>query len=452
VAGNGRRYRFYRIMLALMTTALTLTVLISTNIWNPLPVLNDLINRLTRLSDPEPEWTVRLGGKPDIAAVMSGSRVVVASRGFVEGYRTDDGQRAWHRSAYWAFPASSVVVIQQKPEDPDANPDPERGYSVLNPTNGEVWWSDTEAIAVWVYAADIVDLVCPDEEQCTLRNRDPRTGGFLWQIDLPGSARTLRGPNPGLPTVRDPAGWFAPAAAGTAPTLPTVMALPFGDRVHLVDTFAGRLLREVAVPDRQTRVAFIGDRQLFVRAERADSGCRFTVEALDVTSGDSVWREDGFDLDTARGAGCEQRENPIGAGGRLVVTGSDARPMLVEADQAARTWTGPPGAQVLATDGLLAVVLAPDRQSLSVIDAAAPGGRTVWSGELGLDPLAAITPNLVIIRDTDAGRLLALQRGSMRVVLEVKTKVDVIGYGRSGILLTSGRSIGYLPVGGTRAS
>jgi hypothetical protein len=234
--------------------------------------------------------------------------------------------------------------------------------------------------------------------------------------------------------------------------MPTVMALPFGDRVYLVDTFRGDLVRDVTVPDRQTRLAFIGDRQLFVKAERADAGCRFTVEAFDVTSGSSVWREEGFDLDTARGAGCEQRENPIGAGGRLVVTGSDARPMLVEADQADRTWTGPPGAQVLATDGLLAVVLAPDRQSLSVIDAATTGGRTVWSGELGLDPQAAITPSLVIVRDSDGGRLLVLQRSSMRVSLEIKTKVDVIGYGRSAILLTSGRSIGYHSVSGSRSS
>ena len=43
-----------------------------------------------------------------------------------------------------------------------------------------------------------------------------------------------------------------------------------------------------------------------------------------------------------------------------MVTGSDAKPMLVEADKAARTWIGVPGEKVLATDGLLAVILAAD--------------------------------------------------------------------------------------------
>jgi hypothetical protein len=167
------------------------------------------------------------------------------------------------------------------------------------------------------------------------------------------------------------------------------------------------------------------------------------VEAFDVATGVSQWTESGFDLDTARGAGCEQRLDPMGSGSRLVVNGSDARPMLVEADRAVKTWTGVPGERVLATDGLLAVIVGADRQQVQVIDAAVPGGAPLWTGEVGLDPEAAITESFVIIRDADKGRLIVLRRGSMTIKLDIKTKSDVVGFGHDAILLGSGRSVGY---------
>ncbi len=426
-----------------MTAALTITLLITTHVWDPRPAINTFLAKLTELSDPEPKWTARLGGAPDVAAVMDPNLVVVASRGFVEAHRGADGSRVWLKQAYWAYPARDVIVARPRPENPDANPEPDLGYSVLDPDTGGTKWSDRDSIAVWVYAADIVDLVCPDANQCVIRGRRHQDGGFNWQVPLPGSAKTIRGPNPHLAGVRDPAEWFADAVVGTPPDMPTIMALTIDGHIHIIDTFKGSYVREIPAPGRDTRVAFIGDRLLFVRAERADAGCRFTVEAFDVASGVSQWTESGFDLDTARGAGCEQRLDPMGAGGRLVVNGSDGRPMLVEADRAVKTWTGMPGAKVLATDGLLAVVVAADRQRVEVIDALAPGGRTLWTGELGLDPEAAITESFVLVRDSDAGKLIVLRRDSMTIKLDIKTKSDVVGFGRNAILLGSARSVGY---------
>jgi len=435
-------------MLALMTLALVLTILSATGVWSPLPFLNGLVNNLVSLSDPDPKWTVRVGGKPDIAAVMDPARVVVVgSRGFVDAYRVQDGKQAWHMTVNWVYPAANVVVAQQRAANPDADPSPDRGYAVIDPANGSVRWSEAEATAVWIYAADLVDLVCPDDSRCVLRRRSHDTGAFVWQVSLPGNLRVaLRGPNPHLAGARDPAGWFGAAAAGTAPSMPTVMALPAGDKVLLVDTFAGRLLREATVPDREMRVAFVGDRLLFVRAERAEAGCRYLVEAFDVESGNSAWKEAGFDLDTARGAGCEQREDPMGVGGRLVVTGTDAKPMLVEADNAARTWTGVPGERVLATDGRLVAIMAADRKTVRLVDAAAPDARALWSGAGGMDPQAAVTSAWVLILDRDARKLTVLQRSSMRPALTIETTSDVIGYGSTGIVITSGRSIGYFPL------
>jgi hypothetical protein len=431
-------------LLVLMTTALTMTILITTQVWDPRPTLTAWLDRLTRLSDPKPQWTVRLGGAPDVAAVMDGDRVVVASRGFVDAYRLRDGSKAWHWSAYWAFPAADVVVVRQRPENPDADPEPDTGYAVIDQVNGAVKWSDRDAIAVWAFSNTIVDLVCPDA--CQLRARSHESGAFAWQVGLPPGARTIRGPNPHLASVRDPARWFAAAATGTPPKMPAVMALTIEGKIHVVDTFRGVYVREVSAPDRETRVAFSGDRLLFVTARRADAGCVFTVEAFDFASGASLWKESGFDLDTARGAGCEQREDPMGAGGRLVVNGGDARPMLVEADTAAKTWVGVPGEKVLATDGLLAVVATADRLHVNVIDVAVPGGKVLWTGEAGLDPQAAVTGSFVIIRDADAGKVVVLRRGGLTLRLEVATKADVVGYGANSILLGSGRAIGVHPV------
>jgi hypothetical protein len=433
----------WRRLFFLMFAGLVITVLISTRLWNPMPQLNEFIHKLTQLSDPDPTWTVRLDGKPDVTAVMSQANVVVVSSPpFVEAVRIKDGTQAWRAASNWAYPAVNVVVSQPRPANPDAVPNPERGFEVRDAETGTVRWSDSEATAVWIYASDIVDLACPDSSGCVLRDRD-HAGVVKWQLALPGSAHTIRGPNPHLDGVRDPAGWFSAAATGTPPVLPPIMAMEYDDKIHVVDTATHTIVREAVAPDRETRVSFIGDRMLFVRATPADAGCTFQVQAFDVDSGATVWQEDGFNLDTAQGAGCEQRQDPLGAGGRLVVNGTDARPMLVAADDAARIWTGAPGAKLLASDGELAVVLAPDRQTVSIIDATVPDGKTRWTGQVGLDPEAAVTGDMVIVRDVDQGRLIVLRRTTMQVSLDIKTRSDVAGYGSSGIVITTARSIGY---------
>ncbi|HEX6970534.1 MAG TPA: PQQ-binding-like beta-propeller repeat protein, partial [Micromonosporaceae bacterium] len=405
MAGPRHKGRVWRSLFMVLMIGLIVTVLITTHVVNPGPWWNDFVHKITRLSDPDPQWTVRIDGKPDVTGVLpNANMVVVASRGFVEGYQTSDGKRAWHKAANWAYPAVDVVVSQPRPENPDADPAPDRGFAVLDPRTGDAEWSDPDATAVWIYALDIVDLTCPDSSRCVLRDRY-HDGSVRWELELPGTAHTIRGPNPHLAGVRDPAGWFGGAAAGTAPAMPPIMPLDYDDKIHVVDTAEHRVVREAVAPDRQTRVAFLGDRMLYVRADRGDAGCTFQVQAFDILSGAPVWTEDGFDLDTARGAGCEQREDPLGAGGRLVVNGTDARPMLVAADNAAHIWTGSPGAKVLASTRLLAVVVAPDRQSVSIIDAATPDGKTVWSGQFGMDPDAAIIDDMVIIRDSNRGKL-----------------------------------------------
>jgi hypothetical protein len=154
------------VLLVLMTLALVGTVLISTNTWNPLPQLATWWAKLTALSEPEPAWEARPGGVPDVVAVMFTGQVVLASRGFVEGYDGATGTLLWRHEAFWALPAGDVVVARQRPTNPDEDREPDTGYSVIDPVSGRIFWGDREAIAVWAFADRIVDLVCPASCGC----------------------------------------------------------------------------------------------------------------------------------------------------------------------------------------------------------------------------------------------------------------------------------------------
>src|SRR4030095_7839292 len=126
----------------------------------------------------------------------------------------------------------------------------------------------------------------------------------VWTAALPGTAKTIRGPNPHVGGVRNPADWFAKAALGTPSAIPTHLVFTIESRIYIVETGliddtdparSGRSrVREIIAPDRETQVSFIGGRLLFVRAERADAGCHFRVEAFDIESGESEWVEPGF--------------------------------------------------------------------------------------------------------------------------------------------------------------
>ena len=128
------------------------------------------------------------------------------------------------------------------------------------------------------------------------------------------------------------------------------------------------------------------------------------------------------------------------------MTNSADEPMLVNADNGKPEWTGVPGEKVLAADLGMAVVASVDRKTVKIIDVLAVPARVTWTGAMGVDPQAAVTPDWVIVRDGDAGRILVFKRLGMQQKLEIKTSADVIGYGPSGILIASGRRVGFHPV------
>ena len=446
VVGRLRNCRACRVLLVLMTAAMAVTILISTQTWDPRPQLAQWWAKFTVLSEPAPAWNARASGAIDIAAVLEG-QVVVGTRGFADAFGQRSGNSTWHVDASWLLPAGDVVVLRQRPENPDADKRPDRGYAVLNPSSGSVMWSDREAIAVWAFSDEIVDLVCPDSGDCQVRGRAHRDNGRqLWTVNVPGGARTISGANPTLVGVRNPAEAFGSAAAGVAGPLPPVIGLTVDGRVQVIDTVGGKRLREMTAPDRQTRLALSNGRILLSHAEPGASGCRFWLEALDARTGASQWRRDGYDLGTASGSGCEQRRDPLGAGGRLVARGADNIPRLLDVATGEPMWSGAAGERIVATDGLLAVVEGANHRTVRVIDVLAADQRPVWSGQLGLGSAAAVTREFVILSDVDTGRILVLNHRGLGTLKDIKTKATVVGYGADGIVLGSGRRIGYIPV------
>jgi hypothetical protein len=443
VAGRLRNCRYCRRLLAIMTITFVGTVLIITNRWNPLPKMADWWEAFTALSEPAPAWEARVGGVPELGAVMTGGQVVVASAGYVDAYEEFSGVRLWQHRVHWALPAGDVVVERQRAANADADREPDRGYSVVDPANGTVLWGEREAVAVWAFADRILDLACPGGTDCRLRARaHDGAGRQLWAVALPAGARTITGPQPALVAPRDPAEWFGTAAAGSPPRLPPVIGLKVDGAIQIVDTVDGRLVRAVAPDGRDVRVTVTGERLITTRAEPSDGGCRLRVEAVDYRSGASVWAVDGLDVDTADGAGCEQRRDPLGGQGQLAGERGDGRPTLVAVSDGRSAWTGVAGERVLATDGDLAVIEGADRRTVRVVDLL--DGRTVWSDRLGLRPQAAVTRDHVIINDTDEGRLLVLRHVGATPLADLRTKATVVGHGRGGVVIASGRRIGLV--------
>lgn len=449
VAKSQSTFRYYPLLLTAITLSLAAAVLITNNLWNPWPQVTGWWGRVTALATPAPAWETRADGVPDLAAVLPGGQVIVASRGFVAAHAAATGQVLWRADVYWALPAQDVVVARQRSTNPDSDPQRGRGYAVLDPATGAALWSDHDAKAVWAFADLILDLACPESGPCVLRARRHRDGGAaVWTVAMPNDARTVLGADPPLAGTEDPATWFATARAGTPGRTPAVIGITIADHVEVIDTVDGRLLREAAATDRTVRVAIAADRILLSTAAPGGATCRFSLDAMNVRTGQIQWHADGLDLRNSSGAGCEQRRDPSGAGSHIIATNGENAPVLIEAGTGRTVWRGVPGDRVLATDGQVAVVQSADRKTVRVLDLLAEGTPAAWSGALGLSVDAVVGAGEVIIHDGDKGRVIVLGHRPVALRSEVSTRATVIGFGGPGLLLASGRRMGFIPLAG----
>jgi hypothetical protein len=412
--------------------ALMITLAVTTG-WNPGTAFMGWLDRVTGISEPAPTWHTRLSGRPTAAGFTNGGQVIVTAPGLVEAHYLDRGGLIWRHEAPWGTAAGDVAVMGRNG----------RGYAVVDPASGAIIWEETQAGAVWAYTNILLDLTCPNASGCTLRARSHRNNGdVLWSVPLAGNGRKVTGLNPNLLDTRNPAEWAAPAVAGAPGEAPSVIALAIDGHPMVVDLVEGRLARTLDPPGQLTRVSVAAGRLVVTRSLRGGDGCRIEIEGTDYLTGTSVWRHEGYDLDTADEIGCEQRREPLGSGGLLSAVRGDNHPVLLDAADGSQRWVGEVGEQMLATDGSLAVIESADRENVRVIDLL-DSGRVAWSARLGENPEAAVTPTAVLVHDRVKDRLLVVSRAGT-VLHDLKTDAQLIGYGREGIVLANGRTVGVV--------
>jgi len=406
--------------------------------FNPVPGTLDWLDRMRSVSQPETVWQVRLGGRPEVA-VPAGPAVVVLMRGRVEVRDLRTGGEMWTRDVSWAAvagaDAGAVVVAGRAGR---------RGYEVVDPTSGAVRWTDEHAVGVWTYRDVVLALTCQGLAECALAARDPLGGDVRWRTALPGVGKVLAGANHELLGSRElvPAGLDARMAGPVE--APPMLGFPLGGKVQVVELASGRRVRE-AEAGGTTRVVVVAGRLLYSTAQRQQGQCRYTLEARDPRTGGVVWRKAGYDLGTASGAGCEQRRDPAGGGGALAAVRGDNREVLLNAYDGRELWVGAPGERALATDGLVALVRSGDGRAVRAVDLG--GGGDLWRREVSPEAEASLTRHAAVFVDGEAGRVVAVEAGSGRLLVDARTSASLVGVGPDGLVLAAGRNLGLLTHG-----
>jgi hypothetical protein len=441
---NGRRaFGRFEAALGIIGIGALATTLFLTTGWDPVTTLHldelwAWVKSPSTLSTPPTTWTERVGGQPTAAAV-AGDTVVVTMRGVVEARNLRSGEVRWTREGDWGAVAGedrAAVAVVGRAQG--------HGYDVVDPGTAATRWSDGGAIGAWTYRDAVLSLTCPGLSDCVLAARAPLDGATRWKTSLPGVGRTLAGVNHPLLGSRELASSYAEAMAGSPRPVPRLLGFPLNGRVQVVDTSSGRLLREEK-PSDTTRVVVIGGRILASTAVRREGNCRYTLEARDAGTGRTLWKKEGYDVRTGSGVGCEQRRDPGGADNVVAAIRGDNREVLLSIVDGSELWVGAPGEAVLATDGRYALVRTADRKSVKEVDVT--NGATVWSRAAAPDAAVAVTRYAVFVTDFAAGRLLALEPGSKRVLLDVKSSATLLGYGPTGVVLHISRTVGFLPYG-----
>jgi outer membrane protein assembly factor BamB len=427
------RRRSYYLVLAVIAVVL----LAVTNVWNPFPGLWAWVTQTRPLASPTAAWQQKLGGSAKTVTI-TGTSVIVEYRTRVEAFGLSAGVQLWERDTDWSAVAGTdtdaVVVTGELLT---------KGYEVLDPANGTVRRKDTEAVAVWTYDNAILDVRCLKARDCELTSWSPRGGAPEWRVSTPGIGFVLFADNPDLPDARvlhaDP----VHDGAGGPSELPGLIGFPADGKLHVVDTAAGRVV-QVIDDDRSKRTVVVGGRVLTVTADARDGTCYFGVTAVDPGNGRQVWRQDGLNLRTAdNGTGCKQGQDPVG--GHDVVLGVNpvGREVLVDAHDGRVLWLGAARQKVLAVDDRYALIRAADGRTVSARSFGK--GRTVWTRDLGADGEAALTPYAAVVVTVKPRRVAALSPATGTVLAEVRTDARVVAVGRSGMIISAGRDLAYVP-------
>ena len=429
MASGGGSWKGFTLVAA---TAVALTVLATTNVWNPFPQLWSWINTSGPIA-PNTRWQQALGGTPQSVAI-AGDAVIVEYRTSVEAYGLTAAVKLWSSDADWAAVAgkgANAVVVTGRLLT--------KGYQVLDPATGTVRRADTSASAVWTYQDAIVDLTCSGGDECRLTAWDPRSGKQLWSVSAGSLGFVLDAANPDLPDTRRLMSGDVDDDVAGPPALPGLLGLPHDGEIRVVDTASGRLV-QVVRPTRDQRVAVVGGRVLTVTGTARDGTCYYGVAGGDPAGGRVVWQRDGLNLRTAdNGSNCEQEHDP--AGGYNVVLGVDpyGREVLINGYDGRNLWYGDKQSAVLTVNDAYAVI----RNGNQVRGYSFTRDKVVWRQDGRVDPGAALTPYAAIV--TSKGRVTALSPANGAVRAEVRTDAKVFAVGPDGMILVAGRDMAYLP-------
>jgi hypothetical protein len=217
-------------------------------------------------------------------------------------------------------------------------------------------------------------------------------------------------------------------------------------KVQVIDTGAGRRVREEEVPA-DARTVVTANRTVRIAGAVRPSGCRFVITGRDAGSGQQAWQREGYDLQTAGGAGCEPRRDPPGGGTALIGVRGDGRPVVLSAVDGRELAVADLDETILGTNGEIAVIRSANGNQIRALSLA--NGRVAWTRPATSSVKVGVTAYAVFLSDPAVNKLTAVDPGSGQVRLDLKTGARVVGIHPGGVVLGRGRTIGYIAFSGT---
>lgn len=407
--------------------------------WNPWPQIQNWFAQIGPVSKPATAWAQRAAGQPNAAAVTDRT-VLVIMRGMVESHARNDGSLLWRKEADWAAlagdPRGTQTAIVANVNG--------KGFEAVDPFGGQARWNSPDAVGAWTFRDAVLALECA--KTCALANRAPADGATRWRIPLTGSVKALAGANATLRDLREPDGEFTAKAEAADPRpMPRFLGFPIDNRLQVVDTTAGRKLREEDI-GKDARAVLAGNRVVRTSAVTRDNACRHTVQGKDAGTGQALWQKDGYDLGTTSGGGCESRRDPPGGGVVLIATRGDNRQVCLSAVDGRELAVVAPGERIEATDGETALVRSADGRSLKALNLSR-GGATAWTRPIAAKSKLGLTPYAVFVFDGAGEKLTALDPATGAVKLSIGTGGEVLGIHPDGVVLGRGRALGFMGFG-----
>jgi hypothetical protein len=408
---------------------------------NPLPWLLDQASSGRSMANPPVAWSVALDSPPSWAVGDSGT-VVVGGGGYAAGLNASNGDRRWSWPVEYAGVAgtagNSVVVVGGR--EPDRHL-----LDVLDPVSGAVRWQWPGTIGAWTFADMVLTLACPDPDLCTLSAHAPdsRPGESLWETPLPAGVRGLSGLNHAL------AGLRSLLTSGPV-RAPRVLGLPVDNKVRLVDTRTGKVLRTME-SDTGSRVFAAGDGALRIQAGYHNDGCRYLLTWTPLVGSAKAWSTDLFQPRTSDGAACEQRGDPAADNGRLYVIGPGRQDSVLDLTTGRAEYSTHDDEQVLAVGGFTAekptVVLVRSADHKSVSARSLASGAELWHHAIGKGTTVRTDGSVVAFVDASSGELTARRMVDGAQVVHASTLATLLGFTPDGLVLDEARSVGLLRYG-----